>query len=608
MRHVACLLVCLLAACGHHKNPGQGDGGGMMIDGGGVPGNPIVVQCPGCPTFPGLGSGGSGSPPACSGSATDPQLVYPPDGVLLPPNMNVIEVQFMPGQNNNIFEIDFENAGTDVRIETQCNAITNTRGTATGGCGFTLDPAEWGYVSNLNRGGDPVSVTVRGAPQDLSCVSGSNTRSISYGQEDLMGGIYYWQSVTQGGVAGKTGGIFRKDFGNPDPTPEPFLTPGTQNKCIGCHFLSRDGLRMSYGNDDADSDDEYGDLHVTIYDVMNRTAVATNLPPGGQTFTADHTRMLASDGKGMSNTGELLVYNGDTGISIGARTFTSLAGMRVANPDLSEDGKTVYFTVPGSILTGQTSTSGNYKNKDDLHFMNGSIWSASYDTATDTFGTPTELVTAASTDENNYYPAISPDGTALIFDRAEGTTLDTHDNYNNPNATLYAMTVPGGTPIALAKANLHDKLTNSWPRWSPFVQNYKGKHILWVTFSSTRDYGLRVQNENPPTGATFNCYPPVSPEDPSGDHAKPFDANCTQPQIWMAAVTLEDLQAGQDPSYPAFWLPFQDYNAHNHIAQWVANVTPPQSGCQQPGQMCSQTSPCCAGSTCTNGTCENQIP
>src|SRR5207249_4577736 len=129
-----------------------------------------------------------------------------------------------------------------------------------------------------------------------------------------------------------------------------------------------------------------------------------------------------------------------------------------------------------------------------------------------------------------------------------------------------------------------------------------GKHILWVTFSSTRDYGLRVANEG---SQFFNCYPPVSPEDSSGDHAKPFDPSCTQPQIWMAAITLEDLAAGGDPSFPAFWLPFQDYNAHNHIAQWVETV-PPTGPCQQLGQTCQMTSDCCNGAVCdtTTHTCQ----
>ncbi len=28
----------------------------------------------------------------------------------------------------------------------------------------------------------------------------------------------------------------------------------------------------------------------------------------------------------------------------------------------------------------------------------------------------------------------------------------------------------------------------------------------------------------------------------------------------------------KDRSFPAFWLPFQDVNAHNHTAQWVERV------------------------------------
>ncbi len=587
------LLVFVLAACGGHH------GGGGADAPTGTPGNPVIVTCPGCPTFPGTGGGSGG----CGSAMSEPALVYPPDKVLLPPNMNVIEVQFMPGAGNTIFEIDFANASTDVRLETRCNAVTNTRGSATGGCAFSLDPTEWNYVAANNRGGDPVQVTVRAAPEDLSCVAGSNTRSISYAQDDLTGGIYYWQSVTQGGIAGKTGGIFRKDFGDPSPTPEPFLTPGTQNKCVGCHFLSRDGLRMTYGNDDADSDDEYGDLKTTLYDVANRTALATNLPAGNQAFLLDHSKLVASDGIGKSMMASLGVHDGNTGALLASPTVASATpSNRIANPDLSRDGAFVYYTVPGQIITGITG----YNRKDDLHFSGGSIYRAPFDAAANTVGGPTALVTAANADENNYYPAISPDGAALVFDRAVGTTLATHDAYNNPNATLYAMSVPGGTPVELKNANLHPTLTNSWPRWSPFVQNYKGKHILWVTFSSTRDYGLRVQNENPPTGATFNCYPPVSPEDPSSDHQKPFDPNCTQPQIWMAAITLEDLAAGTDPSFPAFWLPFQDYNAHNHIAQWVETVTGGGTGCQQQGETCSATMPCCTGAVCdtTTHTCE----
>jgi hypothetical protein len=540
-------------------------------------------------TFPPTGSG---SPPACTGQGVDPQLVYPPDQVLLPPNMNVIEVQFLPGNGNTVFEIDFENAVTDVRLETKCNPISSTRGAATGGCTFALDPTDWNYAATHNRGGDPVTVTVRAAPSDVSCVSGSNARQINFSEQDLMGGIYYWQSTTQNGVAGKTGGIFRKDFGNPDPTPEPFLTPGNLNKCVGCHFLSRDGLKMTYGSDDADSDDEYGDLKVVLYDITTRTAAATTLPAGFQTFeAAGHDSLLASDGKGQGPMGELLHFNGLTGKAMTDSLLSGLVAQRVTHPDWSRDGSTVYFTVATAI-----AGIAGYSLKDDLHVTNGSIYAAAV--ASGAVSNPVALVTAASADENNYYPAISPDGSSIIFNRAVGTTLPTHDSYNNPNAKLFAVPAAGGKPVELVKANYKDGMTNSWPRWSPFVQMYKGKHLLWVTFSSTRDYGLRVANEG---AQYFNCYPPVSPEDTSGDHAKPFDPNCTQPQIWMAAVSLEDLASGNDPSFPAFWLPFQDVTAHNHIAQWVDQIVAPPTGCANIGQSCAAQM-CCDGLACDSTT------
>jgi hypothetical protein len=558
------------------------------------------TTCPGCPAFPPSGT-------ACPATG-DPTLVYPPDGVLLPPNMNVIAVQFLPGTGNTLFEIDFSNSTTDIRIETRCNDVTSTRGDATGGCTFTLDPSTWGFLANSNRGADPVKVTVRGAPEDLSCIGGSNSRQISFATEDLAGGIYYWQSITMNGVAGASGGIFRKDFGDPSPMGEPFLTPADgSNKCVGCHFVSRDGAVLTVGSDDADSDDEYGDMKVSLYDIASHTVLANKLPAGFQTFQgAGHDSFLASDGVGKSAMPILDRFDGMTGTAGTNVTFTgttALDGKRISQPDWSRDGTRVYFTVPGTIITGLTG----YNRTDDSHFTNGAIWSMTYDAGTDTFSDPQPLVTPADADENDYYPAISPDGTSLIFDRAVGTALDTHDGYNNPNATLYGLALSGGAPVELAKANDKPGLTNSWPRFSPFVQLYKGKHILWVTFSSTRDYGVRVQNEDPPSGATVNCYPPVSPEDPSGDHTKPFAANCTQPQIWMAAITLEDLAAGTDPSYPAFWLPFQDDTAHNHIAQWVETVVGPPS-CQ--GNTCSSGSPCCNGYTCdpTTMTCQVIVP
>ena len=564
----------------------------------------VVVGCTGCPAFP------IDTTPACTDPAATPTLVYPPDGVLLPPNMNVIEVHFLPGAGNDLFEIAFQNTSTDVRVETQCSAVTSTRNFPTGGCAYLLDQTVWDYLVLTNRGGDPINVSVRAAPQDGSCASRSDQRAIQFAELDLNGGIYYWQSVVQGGVAGKTGGIFRHDFGVPAAAGEPFVTPGTSNKCVGCHALSRDGLRMTFGTDDADSDDEYADLHRVLMNVATKTVIGPNEPAGFASFAPDHTSVLSTDGTGTTNPPILHRYDGDTGAALANVTFAAQTGKRITHPDWSKDGATVYFVIPGTMITWGS-------HKDDTHFSGGGIYSMTYDAVSDTFGAPTPIIESAGANENNYYPGISPDGQFLIFNRAVGTDMKGHDAYNNAGARLWALYLQGGTPVDMARANQGDGLTNSWPRWSPFIQTYKGKSLLWVTFSSTRDYGLRVQNENVPAaqgGPLENCYPPDTPENPNGSHTDPLSAKCNQPQIWMAAISLSDIEmASGDPSFPAFWLPFQDVTAHNHNAQWTEVVVgPPQSDggtCGLQGDECSTSQPCCDGYECdTTGHCQWLIP
>jgi hypothetical protein len=67
-------------------------------------------------------------------------------------------------------------------------------------------------------------------------------------------------------------------------------------------------------------------------------------------------------------------------------------------------------------------------------------------------------------------------------------------------------------------------------------------------------------------------------------------------------------QAAQDPSFHAFWLPFQDITTHNHTPQWTqtaAGNPPPDAGaCQMIGGNCTQGQTCCSGLVCqATGTC-----
>ena len=179
--------------------------------------------------------------------------------------------------------------------------------------------------------------------------------------------------------------------------------------------------------------------------------------------------------------------------------------------------------------------------------------------------------------------------------------------FRSPVMSVCALTFP----TALASL-----VSNSWPRWSPFVQTYKGSRLLWVAFSSTRDYGLRVRNHLP---GMYQCYPPDSYEVPMGEHGTWFDALCQQPQLWMAAINLS-ASSGTDPSRVAFWLPFQDITTHNHTPQWTQALAMPGGGppptdagspapCLQTASSCiTNPTGCCSGVCGADGTCQPPPP
>ena len=105
-------------------------------------------------------------------------------------------------------------------------------------------------------------------------------------------------------------------------------------------------------------------------------------------------------------------------------------------------------------------------------------------------------------------------------------------------------------PIPLGNANSTTaNVTNSWPRWNPFVVHESSGDLMYFTFSSTRDYGIEVLN----SATTPDMW---------------------SPQVWMAAFDPAKAAAGTDPSGAGFWMPYQDVKSHNHIAQWTATFIP----------------------------------
>ncbi|MCA9671648.1 MAG: PD40 domain-containing protein [Myxococcales bacterium] len=252
-----------------------------------------------------------------------------------------------------------------------------------------------------------------------------------------------------------------------------------------------------------------GDGPSGILDVAKQTLRADRAYKANfQVFTPDASQLVAS------SAGELTLRDAQ----MAAVVATLDTGGKATQPDISPDGNTLVFVRPA-------------KHSLDWQFEGGSIVSAPL--ANNAIGAGNVIV--ASQGENNYYPSFSPDGGWIVFNRSTG------DSYSDDDAALWVVAASGGQPIAMTQANLGANLRNSWARWSPFVQKYKQGQLLWLTFSSTRAYGTQLSDGQ-------------------------------RPQLWMAAFDPAKAAAGQDPTYAAFWLPFQDIATNNHIAQWTQKI------------------------------------
>ncbi|HMC95968.1 MAG TPA: hypothetical protein VKO16_14500, partial [Polyangia bacterium] len=159
----------------------------------------------------------SNAPTIFTSTTTDasraPQLIYPNDGVLFPPNVSGIEIHFMPGTGNTLFEVSFVGPRANIKSYIRCVAPAGITG-----CIYLPDPGLWSAVARSNAGQGGVKLLIRGTDDTGTSIGASQTFHMQFSQDDIMGALYYWTT------SGKTA-IMRWDFGGSTTTAVQYLTP-----------------------------------------------------------------------------------------------------------------------------------------------------------------------------------------------------------------------------------------------------------------------------------------------------------------------------------------------------------------------------------------------
>jgi len=492
------------------------------------------------------GSAGSGVPAnagslfttAPSDPSRAPQLVYPNDGVLFPPNVTGVEVHFRPGASaNTLFQVSFTGPLATVNTFVRCSAPSGITG-----CIYLPDPALWSMVASANAGRGAVKLSVRGTDDSGTAAGASAEFNLQFSRDPIQGALYYWTT------SGKTA-IMRWDFAGSTQSAQPYLTPtNTDGKtCVGCHALAPNGDKL------VASAGGQNDGRLLLWDITKNAPVqAFPLAQKSQfeSWNADGTQFVGVYGDGTANhkgRSDLMIFDGATGQKTGV---IDLGGLRADHPDWTKNAgtsNTIVFTSmdPNAGTTDQRPANGAIGYVQNV----GGAW-----------GAPQPLV-PMQLGKNRYYPAIAPDGNLVVYDEstctsgtpALGQAPDKScDADTDATATMFLTSLSGTAPMPLARANgpgvgdgTTTALTNSFPKWAPFVQKLDEiNNVLWLTFSSTRQYGLRT---------------PPAPAD-TGETTKGT-------LIWMVGISPG--VGGGDPSYTAFCLPFQDITTSNHIAQWA---------------------------------------
>lgn len=455
--------------------------------------------------------GNAGTQSAGTSPDREPTLVYPSDETRLPINLNQLRFEWEPGQKNSIFELSLRGTKGEVRVYTSASS-------------FVTSESVWQAIAQITSTTAPIRVRVRGLARDADKRAFSTGETtISLGPALGEGPIHYWSTTARG--------ILRTRLADKRPQR---LKSEPADACAGCHALSRDGTRLAL---------DAGEGYLKLIDLsslepqrvpikLSPAPMPMPMPMPGKmdkinaetptvwsAFSQDNRWLL------LARNGTFSLVDGLTGAAIPTDPVALPAKTTATHPDWSPTGDRVAFTLA--------------ERGKGRAIERGSIAIMPFDGTR--FGPIETLVPAAGGDDNNFFPAFSPDGKFIAYVNARGKS----DNASSANIRLLRLEDRRSFDLPRLNARVNGgsamDVGNTMPTWALSADNNQ----LWLSFSSLRAYAK------------------VRPKDKKLD------------QLWLAAVD----PALEDPALPAFWAPFQNLAHGNHRAFWSPQDTGSRCGC-----------------------------
>ena len=224
-----------------------------------------------------------------------------------------------------------------------------------------------------------------------------------------------------------------------------------------------------------------------------------------------------------------------------------------AMPVWSHDGRFVYYTSTKTVGDGRLGSGYGYSTSDTSANYASDIYAYPFNDGAG--GAAVPLAGAAAANEQEFYPALSPDDKLIAFNHARYATPLPSSSHIDPNSKVRVMRldpssgngaaasveIEGNNAVSCPSAPTDaSKLANRWPKWAPRAkQGPDGKLYYYVVFSSWR------------RAATL--------------------AGSTQPaaQLYVSPVVF-DPATGVITSYGAMYLRSQHADWSNHTPVWTS--------------------------------------